>query len=157
MTLPAPFQYKTRRKRRRPKATGRIRPKAIDEGLTGFINGEKASDIEERFARSLWKRNIEFTFQQHYFGPAKNTPGAIQVDFMVSLGAMWTPVQIDGEIAHRTVMQRMEDKIKDSRLNAYFSRNGINNVVRIPDGKYYPIGALDTQDNTDRIVKSLFG
>ena len=152
----APFKYSSQHQRARPKETGRIRKRATDEGLTGFIGGIKASDIEERFARSLSKHRLEYTFQQHYFGPAKNTPGAIQVDFMVNLGAMWVPVQIDGEIAHRTIMQRMEDKVKDSRLNQHFSLVGVKPVVRIPDGVYYPIGALDTQENTDRIVKSLF-
>lgn len=121
-----------------------------------MVKGMKASDIEERFARSLYKAGIEFSFQEHYFGPAKNTPGAVQVDFMVKTGGSWVPVQIDGEIAHKTLGQRMEDKVKDARLNLYFSHVGVYQVKRIPDGTKYPMGALDTQDSTDKIVSELF-
>ena len=90
----APFKYSTQRQRARPKETGRIRRRATDEGLTGFIGGLKASDIEERFARSLSKYKLEYTFRQHYFGPARTTPGAIEVDFMVNLGATWVPASL---------------------------------------------------------------
>ena len=156
MTLPAPYQYKKRREPARPRVANRVRIPALQEGLTGFVKGLDASDIEERFAKALDKLGLEYSFRDHYFGPARNTPGAIEVDFMVHSGN-WQPVQIDGEIAHKTVGQRSEDRRKDQRLNNYFSRHGINHVIRIPDGVRHTFTALDTQESTDTIVRGLFG
>jgi len=152
-----PYKYKRIAPVARPENSGRLRRAEEKEVLSGMVQGEKASDIEERFARALDKLGISYTFQQHYFGPAKNTPGAIQIDFMVTSGASQVPVQIDGEIAHKTLSQREEDRIKDTRLNAYFARVGINPVIRIPNGVTQLITDLDTQESTDRIAARLFG
>jgi len=157
-TLPAPYKFKKRRKHPRPEVTNRVQVVTEEENLTGEVMGKKASDIEERFARALYKnQNVQnFSFREHFFGPARNTPGAVEIDYIVFDGAWW-PIQIDGQYAHKSQGQRGEDKIKDALLNQYFSSVGINAVRRIPDGKEYMPGILDEQSNVDEVVKELFG
>ena len=156
MTLPAPYRYRKVRKPSTPRVTNRVSTQKEEEELTGFVQDWEASDIEERFAKALNKIDKVFSFREHYFGPARNTPGAVEVDFMVEDGS-WFPIQIDGEYAHRTAAQREKDRLNDARLNQYFQKYGINPIQRIPDGKQYVVGDLDEQESVDQIVKELFG
>ena len=155
----APYKYKKARKASAPKVGNRVHVQNAQEELTGFVNGWEASDIEERFANALRKSRVvaQFSFRDHYFGPARNTPGAIEVDFMVMSGGNWWPIQIDGEMAHKTVGQRQADAEKDARLNQYFSRYGINPVQRIPDLRRFTAGILDTQEGANEVVDEVFG
>ena len=157
--LPKPHHYKKPRKVAMSKVTNRVQIEGEDEGLTGFVQEQEASDIEERYARSLTKNdNVDrFSFKEHYFGPARNTPGAREVDFMVLSGGSWWPDQIDGEIGHKTAAQKARDRISDAVLNQYLSQYGVNPVRRIPDGVNYLMDALDTQESSDQIVKDLYG
>lgn len=156
MNLPKPYQYKKPRKPSAPKVANRVQTQAEEENLTGFVQGKEASDIEERFARALDKLEKRYSFREHFFGPARNTPGAIEVDFLVDDGT-WFPIQIDGEYAHKTAGQKDRDNVNDARLNQYFSKVGVSNVRRIPDGKEYMVGDLDDQESADQVVKEVFG
>jgi len=157
--LPKPYKYKKPRKVATPKVINRVQVEGEDEGLTGFVQEQEASDIEERYARALNKnKNVQrFSFREHYFGPARNTPGAKEVDFMVMAGGTWWPNQIDGEIGHKSAAQKSNDRISDAVLNQYFAQYGINPVKRIPDGVKYLMDALDTQESADSIVEELYG
>lgn len=154
--LPKPYKFRKKRKTRRPRPQQSIEREAKQEDLSGFVQGQEATDIEERFAVALYKNKLSFSFREHYFGPARNTPGAIEVDFMVFDGSWW-PVQIDGEFAHKSATQQDEDRAKDAILNNYFSQSGVNNVIRIPDGDIYQHGILDEQDDVDRLVEETWG
>jgi len=156
-----PYVYhksKEQKPRAKP-ASGRIAPRAEQEQLSGMVQGKKASDIEERFARALEgnKRIEGYSFLQHYFGPTRTTPGAVEVDFMVQAGGEWYPVQIDGEYAHKTQQQRDKDAQKDQILNKYFGKFGnIKNVMRIPDATTMHAGILDAQESADQLVKRIW-
>ena len=153
---PAPYTYpKHRRKVTRP-STHRVKPYEEKEVLTGQVNGQDASDIEERFARALNKQQISFEFRVFNFAPVRNVPGADETDFMVySYGAI-QPVEIDGEFAHKTQAQRAGDLAKDAVLNDYLSGQGYNPVMRIPDGTVTMAGILDEQGSADALVEELF-
>ncbi len=120
-----------------------------DEGLTGFIGEWEASDIEERFGRALGKNNNNFSFREHFFGPTRTTPGAIEVDFLVWVGSMCYPVFTDGEYAHKSQEQRANDKIKDAIFDEYGMRIGLQPSVRIPGTE------LETQEEADLKVKEM--
>lgn len=140
------------RKQRRPEdePLNRVNYPAEDEGLTGFIGDWEASDIEERFGRALSKNEIRFSFREHFFGPTRTTPGAVEVDFLVWVGNMIYPLFIDGEYAHKTQEQKTEDRIKDARFDEYGRKYGLHPSQRIAGD------LLQTQDDTDQIVKEMF-
>jgi len=150
-----PYKFKKGRKAAPPRVSNRVETQAFDEELTGEVQGWEASDIEERFARALRKNNIKFSFREHFFGPTRTTPGAVEVDFLVESGGWW-PIFIDGEYAHKSQTKRDEDSVKDARLDELLMKYGINPSRRIPDGKKYMVGDLDDQDSVDQIVEELF-
>jgi len=128
----------------------RVEIPSEEEGLTGFVNEWEASDIEERFARALWKNENPFTFREHFFGPTRTTPGAVEVDFLVWVGSEIYPVFTDGAYSHKSQAQRSEDKIKDARFDEYGRNIGLNPSVRISGEK------LQTQEETNEVVKEMF-
>lgn len=152
------YKIKKPKKLRRPKQPeNRVEVSKEEEQLTGIVMGWEASDIEERFARGLGKHNYveRYSFRDHYFGPARNVPGAVEVDFMV-FSEGWWPIQIDGAYAHKTVAQKDRDKENDARINEHLSKFGVNPVQRIPDSARFLTGCLDTQESADQTVRDLF-
>lgn len=145
------FKYKVRRKARKPAPFGeQVRAKQ-DEMLSGYIYGDAASDIEERFARALQKdtRVSGFSFREAVI-TARNLPGQLEVDFVVSVGPMVYPFQIDGEYAHKGIAKKQDDARKDSLVNEYMMKQyGAQPVIRI-DGE-----RLSSQDDADKLVRSL--
>jgi len=127
--------------------TNRPQRQKTNENLTGFVDGQKASDIEERFARSLAKnRRVDsFVFQPSYIA-GRNMPGEIRLDFMVYSGMVMFPIQVDGAFAHKTIAQKSEDANKDAILNDHLRGSGAMPVERV-DGTL-----LETQDDSDRWV-----
>lgn len=87
-----------------------------DEGLTGLVNNLPASDIEERFARSLDKYGVAYDFQVSYLAP-RNMTGEYRLDFLVYIDGEMQPIAIDGEYAHKTESQRRKDIWKDDQFN----------------------------------------
>jgi len=128
----------------------RITTPKQDEGLTGYIGDWEASDIEERFGRALAKAGLSFSFREHFFGPSRTTPGAVEVDFLVQIGGEVYPIFIDGEFAHKTQAQRDNDKIKDARFDDYARRFGAYPSQRIAGD------VLETQEQADMLVKEMF-
>lgn len=95
----------------------------IDEGLTGFVRGFNASDIEERFARALIKMNIGFWFQfkvetQHTLPDQQK-----RVDFIVFwMPGKIVPVEIYGDRWHNTASDRQRDTARETEINDYGKR-----------------------------------
>ena len=102
---------------------------ADDPPLTGWVNGLEASDLEERFARALRREKYEFRFKVLISTPF-NLPGEKnEVDFIVD--TIDQPVEIDGEIGHRTGAQKEKDKVRDVILNPVLNNMGLKNIERI--------------------------
>lgn len=130
----------------------RIQPiRGNDEGLTGYVHGIPASDIEERLSRSLDRMGIPYEFQKSLLAPA-NMPGNYKLDFLIynpKDGRLY-PVAVDGEYAHKSEAQRSKDHLKDMILNS------------AKQGEYQPVERLDytkldTQEIADQTVMELFG
>lgn len=130
----------------------RIKPlPGNEEGLTGLVHGIPASDIEERFARSLDRMGIPYEFQKSLLAPS-NLPGNYKLDFLVynpKDGRLY-PIAVDGEFAHKSAAQRAKDTLKDIMLNS------------AKQGEYQPVERLDytkldSQEIADQTVNDLFG
>lgn len=153
-----PFKYPKTRKPPSPELGSRITPYKEKEQLTGYVQDQEASDIEERFANALYKNPYvdSFEFREFFFAPIRNIAGVDEVDFIVHVLGTTYMVEIDGAYAHKTLGQRSQDLQKDAVLNSHLSGQGIPPVIRIPDGVLYPENSLDSQESTNRIVMELF-
>lgn len=142
------FRYGTYKDKR--KADNRvIRPRPVpeDEGLTGFVRGLKASDIEERFARALNKYRVPFEFQ--VFIPSNYSfPGeAKEMDFIVRD----QPVNVHGYIGHfHTSGQKWKDRVRDLMIDEVLVPKGYKPVKTVVQSD------LDNQDIADMTVRRIF-
>jgi hypothetical protein len=149
--------YKIKRERAisipRP-PTGR-RPAKVGEILTGYIGYDKASDLEERSARSLDRNKIKFSFRMQFI-PAdppivianklgRNQLGAIEADFIFERAAQTVAVQVDGEFAHKTAEQIESDRLKDAQLTNILYQLGGGFVIRVP---HFWLETQEQSDNT---------
>jgi hypothetical protein len=115
-----------------------------------MVQGQRASDIEERFARALESdRRVEGYIFQPSFIEGRNMPGEIRPDFLVYTMFRW-PVQIDGDYFHKTAAQRAEDKEKDARLNEFLRGSGYMPVERVPGSE------LQTMEQAKETVRRMF-
>jgi hypothetical protein len=144
------FRYKVRRIEIKPLPVGKIQRDSEDEGLTGYINGFAASDIEERFARALSRNEAidGFTFREAVIS-GRNLPGQLEVDFIVFVGPQTYVFQLDGEFAHKGISKKQDDARKDALVDEYMRKYGARPVMRIPGNQ------LENQEDTDRLVRSL--
>lgn len=144
------FRYSVRNKPRKPEPFGQITRDIPGENLSGYINGDKASDIEERFYRALSKddrvQSVEFRMPVI---SARNLPGQLEIDFVVTVGPTIIPIQIDGEYAHKGESKKADDARKDALVNEFLRPYGAWPVKRI-DGEL-----LKDQDMADKIVREL--
>lgn len=146
------FQFKLSRPRRLEKVgrTDRLRPEgAGDEGFVGELQGYKASDIEERFARALDKRRLGYAFRTVYFGK-RNQTGSVELDFEVSEGGLMYPIQIDGSFAHKSGAQRDEDRMKDAMLDNVLRGRAAASVRRVAGH------LLESQEEAEAAVREIF-
>lgn len=150
MTFPEPYKYKIPRPSTTIRRLDRVRAPVEGEDFVGELQGMPSSDIEERFARALDKRQKAYDFRTAYVA-GRNLPGEIELDFAVYEGSLMYPIQIDGAFAHKSASQKSEDSAKDAILDDKLRGTGAFPVRRIPGDQ------LDTQEMTDAIVKELFG
>jgi len=145
------FKYKLNRPRHDDLPLGTPTVVRSDETLTGWVNGNKASDIEERFARALSSIGKEFAFRLPVISP-RNMLGWLEVDFLVAHIPYYYPIQIDGEYAHKNESKKQKDAMKDILVYENL-RNEYGNVVpviRIP-GSY-----LATHEEAVTKAKDIF-
>lgn len=143
---PKPFKYK--QKPRPPKKSlNRLQGTAEGETLSGYVHGMEASPLEERFARALEFRNLEFIFQ-HKVQPPTQIPGQEnELDFVVVYAGM-QPVEVDGMWVHKSAEQKKKDELRDAILDDFLE--SWKPIIRIPGTD------LKDQDDADRIVEELF-
>jgi len=146
--LPKPYKYTIPRERKTERGR-RVQREVEDEGLGGFVNAEPASEIEERFAIALRKRQLDFDFQHSVWTAYTLPTQERSVDFVVNLPPP-TPIEIDGGIAHKTVADKEADRMRDGVIDATMMPYGWLPITRV-DGEN-----LQTQDDADTIVRELF-
>jgi hypothetical protein len=131
------------------------------EQLTGVINGDKASDLEERTHRALGKLDIPSEFRvritsealgnQRLTSKRANIKGEIEIDFLAEYNGQITPIFVDGQIAHFMTPHQAEiDKQKADLANEFGRQFGWREAVRVPFWK------LIDQDMTDRTIREIF-
>ena len=146
-----PYLYPKEKKERNPTPLNRIPPPVLDEGLTGAVQGEQASDLEERYARSLTKLDKEFSFQYEVYA-AGTLPGEAKlVDFVVWDGGVPFPEEVDAAFTHKTAEQKGYDRIRDAIVDDSLSKDGFQPVRRI-DGE-----RMNTQEGADQVASELHG
>jgi hypothetical protein len=128
------------------------RPQIMEDGevLDKIVQGKRASDLEERFAKALDKNaNVSsYEFIVHNV-VGRNLPGEVQLDFAVYAPLLY-PIQIDGPFAHKNAAQRENDRMKDAILDEFLKGYAAAPVKRITDER------LHTQAQADELVKELF-
>lgn len=144
-----PFQYKIPRPKYEVEAVKRTKEEPQQEALTGYVRGQVASDLEERFANALDKMGgiRGWEFQPTAVG-IKNVQGELRPDFIIYSD---TPVvvQIDGEFAHKSAEQKATDQIKDGLLYEALKDYGFLPPVRVP-GTY-----LETPEEAETVAKTV--
>lgn len=151
MTLPSymkPFKYKVPNYGR-PNRARRIEEAKEDGELTGMVNGEPASDIEERFAIALRNANLDFSFQIPVWTAYSLPYEQKQVDFMV-----WEPpgfpIEVDGFISHKTAGDLQDDMERDALIDEVLSKEGRARIQRVDGDR------LADQDAANAVVGEMF-
>lgn len=135
-----PFQY-SRRHIGKPEFPlgSSIQRSGSQEKLIGYVQGQKASDLEERVGNSLSKSKIPFEFRVRVSAllggittAHANLPGETEIDFLIDNGQI-TPILVDGEIAHfMTPYQKIRDDEKIAAIDKFGEQMGWARSVRIP-------------------------
>lgn len=133
---------------------GILRPPKKDIGggeiLTGFINGRKASELEERFANSLRSVGLGFYFQWIMNTEYTLPDQAKNVDFIVYVGNRVYPVEIYGSYFHSSAGDRLHDANRERELNREFDKFGWERLTIIWDYELFD------QTQADNTVRRLF-
>lgn len=124
------------------------------ESLTGKVNGEDASDIEERSARALSKLQIPFSFRAR-INPLvgitqerQNIVGEVEIDFLAEYLGKLYPINIAGEISHFfTASQQIRDAFKEAKINAALTAMNAHPLIVVP------FVNLKTQEEADRLFR----
>lgn len=134
-----------------------------DEQLVGSINGLKASDIEERWARGVAKLP-EWSYQfrarispltHKVTSVMRNLPGELELDFLMAKGTTVLPILIDGEIGHfYSAWQRDVDEKKTIAINQAMTSYKALPAIRVPQRKD-ELWRLSSQEYTDKLVKDI--
>ena len=129
----------------------RITHKKEDENLSGFVHGKTASDLEERFARSLDKFEVDFTFE-YSVDTAYTLPGEEKlVDFVLWIHIP-QPVELDGIFTHASASKINADRIRDDQINEILEKQGFQRIIRIT-GIRIPLPT--DQEISDQVVRGL--
>lgn len=146
-----PYLYPKPKKDRAYVPLNRIPPAPPSEGLTGYVQGNTASDLEERYARALSKIGKEFTFQ-YEVRTAYTLPGEEkQVDFVVWDGGIPFPEEVDAAFTHKTAEQKAYDRVRDALVNDAMQGEGWQPVKRL-DGE-----RMNTQEGADTLALEMHG
>ena len=127
------------------------------ETLAGYIQGKKASDIEERTARAQKLLGVTFSFRQGWspllgFVPyLVNDPGDLEVDFLSRWYGRYYPLMVQGEISHNfAAWQKIRDQEKIAKINEIFLPLNAHPAVLIP----YTM--LSTQEKANNLIRNGF-
>lgn len=153
MAVRKPYKYRRKGKPRLAMGVNRLPELTAEPAdpvpLSGYVNGVRATNIEERFARALKKHGLRYRFQVR-FATAVSLPDHERVvDFVVYHGLRY-PVEVDGEYAHSTNAREAADAIREELLNEVFRWRSMPPLRRV---KWWQ---LETQAQADAAVGELF-
>ena len=147
-----PYKYKTRRTKR-IEATFDRPHGAPEEILTGYVHGERASVLEERFAIALDFYGLTYRFQ--YEVPSiYSLPGeGKQLDFLVYDGGIAWPVEIGSKFVHDSPSKKEEEMARVSIINDILPMLGI---MKITDDSYLEFDRPWDVEDAKEIVARMF-
>lgn len=150
--LVEPYKYKTRRTKRVEAIFDRPYG-APEEVLSGYVHGERASVLEERFAIALDFYGLTYRFQ--YEVPSiYSLPGeGKQLDFLVHDGGIAWPVEIGSKFVHDSPSKKEEEAARVSIINAILPMLGI---MPITDDSYLEFDRPWNVEDAKEIVSSMF-
>jgi hypothetical protein len=120
-----PFEYKVGQIDSPPEVQFPEFGKDPAEALTGYVHGQKASDLEERFAKALDQFGLQYQFQFEV-ASAYGLPGEEKtIDFLVDQNGMWIPIEIGATFTHGSVSKQEIDRKRESILNPILVNMGI--------------------------------
>ena len=147
-----PFKYK---KLKTPRVTHRVgRPMGTpEELLSGYVHGEKASKLEERFAIALDFFGLTYQFQ--YEVPSiYSLPGEEKnIDFLVYDGGIAWPIEVGASFVHDTTSEKDAELARTALINAILPMLGI---MQITDDSYIEYDKPESIEEAKDIVSSLF-
>ncbi len=137
MLPPYKWKYPSQRKEELPRGVD-LSPENETEALTGWVNGLKASDLEERLARAFRSKNLDFIFQYNLFIQGRKYKNTI--DFLVNVGLSRFAIEVYGEYTHESQADREADAQREAELNITLQKDGIENIIvvwhwEIPDAE----------------------
>lgn len=150
--MPRKKKFKFRRRRRVAKIDP-LAPKiiSVDEGLTGFVRGFNASDIEERFARALIEFNLGFWFQYKVETEHTLPDQQKRVDFVVFwMPGKIVPVEVYGDRWHSTASDKNRDRAREAEINKFGEQYGWEKLIVVWGHELYD------QNAADQVVRRLF-
>ena len=139
-----------------PPTGGGVTRVTVPEVLTGYVQGKKASDIEERMGKAFGKLGAGYEFRAR-LSPLlngsrvlsqmiRNLPGELEIDFLVMHGVV-RPIQVNGEIGHfMAPWQAQVDIDKNAMIDQFGAMLGWMPVVGIP------FVDILTQEMADRVA-----
>ena len=145
---PKPFKYKMA-PRPPQEPLNRIKVSGEGERLTGFVHGKEASDLEERFANALDKLHYSYMFEYEVLSNIGVPGEENQIDFIVFHEGTW-PIEVDGMWVHHSSAQKAKDKLRDALLDEALSKDGWEQIKRVPGSD------LESQEDADTVVREIF-
>lgn len=111
-----PFKYKMAATPNIRLTWGRPAP-ALQEILTGFVHGEKASDLEERFARALDFFGLDYIFQYEVVTAYSLPDESRRIDFLVFDAGIGVPIEIGSSFVHAATSEKNAQLQRDAIIN----------------------------------------
>lgn len=128
------FQYQIPKPRQYIRPERDFQRREAGAELTGYVDGQRASDIEEIWYEATILLVRQGRIQSYRFQPSylagQNMPGEVRVDFVWDIPPP-QPIFLDGEFAHKSAEQRQRDRDQMDRLNEALRGYALP-AVRIP-------------------------
>jgi hypothetical protein len=145
--FPKSYKIKTPRKQTPYMVVSKPTVVVEKEQLFGVVRDMKASDIEERFARSLDRMGVSYWFRLPVGAP-RGMPGYNELDFLVQSGGYY-PIQIDGEYSH--LGKEAKDMIADARIMEELKQYSPMPITHVMYMK------LSNQKASDMVAREILG
>ena len=141
-----PYKYKLPSKvGSLPRLSQIVRIEEPGEELSGWVNGLEATDLEERFARELRKKKLDFQFQFNFLLPDRTYKNTI--DFVIDRFPIIYPVEIYGQL-HEGNEERDERRL--GFLNEFLIPQGLQEITVV---WYWQI---ETPERTQALIEEKF-
>ena len=133
---------------------GSIITREADEiQFSGQVQGQQASEPEERLARALDNANLQYIFR-YIVGAPKGLPGWKEVDFIVASGGLIYAIEVDTAFTHRN--KRQKDKLHDAIIQ---NDQGVRSLGTLFPEVIHADGdsELADENNAENFVKQRIG